>query len=117
MATNHRMAGLRCLFDHSRLLADDSSLCRTMARTTSLSIHGAVAGVGGNVGGGRTDYTGVARHPVLSRRLGVGGGGSSIRLRAIRVFAIREELQRQATRRLAGSSRRESRPAAGNGWN
>ena len=38
-------------------------------------------------------------------------------LRAVCLFAIREEFQREATRRTAGNSWRKSRSATGDGWN
>src|SRR6202030_3625312 len=47
MVTTHRMAHLHHLFDHPRLLADDPSVCRAVARPASflspLAIYGAVA--------------------------------------------------------------------------
>ena len=48
---------------------------------------------------------------------GVGSSGFAVCLRALSVFAIRKEFQREATRRAAGNSWPESRAAAGDRWN
>jgi hypothetical protein len=121
LVATHRMAGLRAIFDHSRILADDSSFCRAMASAASfipaITIFGAVAGVGGNVGRGRAGHAALARRTAVSNRLGAGSSGSAVRLRAVHLFAFREKFQRAATRRAAGGSWCESRPAAGDGWN
>src|ERR1019366_8847354 len=96
LATNHRMDGLRRVFDHPRLLADDSSVCRALARAASLAIssiaiYGPVARVGGDVGRGRAGHAALARRPAVSSGLGVGGGSSAVRLRTVCLFAIRKE--------------------------
>lgn len=110
------MAGLRCLFDHPRLLADDSSLCRAVARAAALAIFGAIAGVGGNVGRSRAGHSPLAGHLALSNRLDVERGGSAVRWRIVRLFAIGKGFQRNPTWRPARSSRRQPRAAVGNGW-
>src|SRR5271157_82095 len=121
LATTHRMAGLRRVFDHSRLLADDSSVCRALARTASfisaLAIYGAVARLGGDVGRGRTGHAAVARRTTVSSELDLGRSGSAVRLRVVCLFTIPEEFQCEATRRIAGSSWRKSPAAAGDRWN
>ncbi len=115
------MAGLRRLFDHPRILADDSPICRQVACApsfiSSLALYLAVARVDGDVGRGRIGHAALARRIAVSRRLDVGRGGFAVRLRAVCLFAICKGLQCQATRRIAGSSWRKSRAAAGNGWN
>src|ERR1035438_1161014 len=99
------MAGLRCVFDHPQLLADDSSACRQLARApsfpSSLTVYRAVARVGSNVGGSRADHAALAKRATLSRRLGLGGSGFAVHLRPVRLFAVREEFQRAATRWIA----------------
>ena len=121
LATDHRMAGLRRVFDHSRLLADDSSVCRAVARAasflSSLAIYGAVARLGGDVVRGRTGHAAVAKRTTLPSRLGLGSGSFAVRLRAVCLFAILEEFQCEATRWIAGSSWRKSPAAAGDRWN
>ena len=113
----HRMAGLRRVFDHPRLLVHDSSVCRTMACAASLAVCSAGAAVDGDVGCGCAGDSAVAGHLALSSGLGLGRCCPAICLRAVFIFAIRKEFQRQATRRAAGSSWRKSRAAAGDGWN
>ena len=108
LATSHRMAGLRRVFDHPRLLADDSSLCRAVACAasfiSSLALHCAGTRVDGDVGGSRAGHVALARRETLSSKLGVGSGGSAVCLRAVSIFAIRKQFQREATRRACGGS-------------
>src|ERR1700694_654001 len=82
LATTHRMAGLRHLFGHPRLLADDSSLCRAMARPASfispLAIYGAIARVDGDVGRGRIGHAAVAGRITVSGGLDLGCGGIAV---------------------------------------
>src|SRR6202158_5701979 len=111
------MAGLRCVFNHPRLLVDDSPSWRAIARAAPLAIFGVAARVDGDVDRGCAGYAALAGHLALPIRLGLDRGGPPVRLRAVCVFAIREEFQREATRRTAGSSWRGPRAAAGNGWN
>src|SRR4029077_7857000 len=115
------MASLRTVFDRPRLLADDSSVCRTLARTasliSSLAIHDAVARVDCDVGSSRAGNPALARSTTLPSRLAVGSVSVAVCLRAVCVFAIREKFQREATWRPAGNSWWKSRSATGNGWN
>jgi len=121
LATTHGMAGLRRVFDHPCLLVHDSSVCRAVARAASfipwISVCLAAAPVDGDVVRGGAGHAAVAGYLALSCRLGVGRSGFAVRFRAVYLFAIREEFQRQATRRAARGSRRKSRSAAGDGWN
>src|ERR1700687_1188235 len=110
------MAGLRCVFNHPRLLVDDSPSCRAMARAAPLAIFGVAARVDGDVDRGCAGYAALAGHLALPIRLGLDRGGPPVRLRAVCVFAIREEFQREATRRTAGSSWRGTGAAGGHGW-
>src|SRR5260370_5367215 len=108
LATTGRMAGLRRVFDHPRLLADDSSLCRAVACAasfiSSLALHCAVARVDGDVGRSRAGHVALARRPTLSRRLDFGRGQFNGWLRTVYLFAIREEFQRETNRPASGSS-------------
>src|SRR5271165_259649 len=118
------MAGLRRLLDHPCLLADDSPVCRALAGAASflstflstLAIYRAFACVGRDVDIGCADHTAVAPPLTLSSGLGMERGRLAVRLRGLCVFTIREEFQRQATRRPAGDSRRKPRTATGDGW-
>src|SRR5260221_12435419 len=111
------MACLRSLFDHSRLLADDPSLCRALACassfTSSLAICIAGAHVAGDVDWFRAVHAALASHFAVSSRVAVGSSGSAVRLRDVPVFAIRKEFQRAATRRGSGSSWEGAGAAAG----
>src|SRR5260370_10672100 len=115
------MAGLRRVFDHPRLLADDSSLWRAVACAASfiasLALRCAVASVDGDVGRSRAGHVALARRETLPRRLDLGRGHFNVCLRTVYPFAIREEFQREATRRASGGSWQESRAAAGHRWN
>jgi hypothetical protein len=121
MVTTHRMARLHHLFDHPRLLADDPSVCRAVARPASflspLAIYGAVARMGRDVARRGVGYAAVTGCITVSSGLDLGQGDCAVGLRAVGLFAIREEFQREATRRPARSSWRKSRSAPGHGWN
>src|ERR1700687_299015 len=121
MVTTHRMARLRHLFDHPRLLADDPSVCRAVARPASflspLAIYGAVARMGRDVARRGVGHAAVAGWITVSSGLDLGHGDCAVPLRAVGLFAIREEFQPEATRRPARSSWRKSRSAPGDGWN
>ena len=100
-----------------RVLADDSSLCRQVACAAAVSISLTVTRVDDNVGRGGAGYRALAERLALSNGLGLGSRGSVVYLRALPLFAIRKEFQREATGRRAGNSRQKSRAAAGDGWN
>src|SRR5208337_775744 len=117
LLATRRMAGLRRVFDHPCLLVHDSSVCRTVACAASLAVCPAGAAVDGDVGYGCTGDSALAGHLALSSRLGMGRCGPAICLRTISIFAIRKEFQREAARRAARNSWRESRAAAGDGRN
>ena len=59
-AGNCRVAGLRCLFYDSSVLADDPSFCGALAGGATVGLSGVGAGVDGHVGCGDADQLGVA---------------------------------------------------------
>jgi hypothetical protein len=71
----------------------------------------------GDVGRGRVGHAAVAGRITVSGGLDLGRGSIAVRLRPIFIFTIREKVQRETTRRPAGSSWRKSRSATGDRWN
>src|SRR5271166_2102165 len=106
------MAGLRRLFDHPRLLANDSSLCRAVACAAPLAIYRAAARMDGDVDRDCPDHAALAERLAISNGLGMEPRSHALRRRSLCIFAIREEFQRKATRRPARNSRHKPRAAA-----
>src|SRR5271166_3174335 len=101
------MAGLRRLFGHPCILVHDSSVCGTVADTPPIAVLAAGASIDCNMGDpGAGDAT-VAERLALSNGLGLDCGDIAVCLRALSVFAIGKEFQREAIRRAAGSSWRK----------
>src|SRR5260370_10577822 len=100
LATTRRMAGLRRVFDHPRLLADDSSLCRAVACAasfiSSLALHCAVACVDGDVDRSRAGHVALARRPTLSRRLDLVRCLFYVCFATLYLFAIRADFHSEA---------------------
>jgi len=117
MGTPRRMAGLRRVFHHPRLLADDPSICRVLAHTPSISVHASPAGLDCDVGGRCNCNSSVAPHLAVCDWLDVDPGPALVRHRIRALCKIWERLQRQATRRPPRSSRQQPRAAPGDGWN
>src|SRR5260370_4454525 len=76
----------------------------------------AVARVDGDVDRSRAGHVGLERRETLPRRLDLGRGHFNVCLRTVYLFAIREEFQREATRRASGGSWQEARATACPRW-
>ena len=93
------------------------ALLEEVACAAAVSIPLTVTRVDNNVGRGCAGHQALAGRLALSIGLGLGCGGFVVSFRALPLFGIRKEFQREATGQSAGNSRRKSRAAAGNGWN
>ncbi len=111
------MARLRGVLHHPRVLADDPSLCGSVARPKTLSLYSAVARVGRDVVPGRANHEPVAERESLPNKLVVGSYSATILRRNLYLLAIRKRLHRETTRRPSRSPRQESRSATSHRWN
>src|SRR5256885_13204414 len=99
------MAGVRDLFDHSIVLVDDPSVCRTLARSAAVAVSHTAPRVDRNVGSDGCDYIALARPCPLSQGLVVDSGELVICSGPLHLLARRQELQRKTTQRFAGTKR------------
>src|ERR1700677_4788984 len=88
IAPNGRVDCLRCLLNHPRVLAVDSSARRILEITATITVPDSAAGVDGNVGGRSRHHGALAQRPLVCKLLDLDSSGRSVLRGPYSLYAV-----------------------------